>query len=194
MKMFDRERYFVKNRRHKNWIILFIITICLAALAYFAFIVRENGIFLISRSVKNNMSDTLGIDVREGTEIAYNDSHGGFHGDGLTFAAISFSDNAVSKALSNNKNWHPMPLSGELSILVYGIETEHSRNGPYLTDEDGKAIIPDIQNGYYYFIDRYNQNDTKKSDSGLLDRYSYNFTIAIYDTDSDILYYAEYDT
>lgn len=53
-----------------------------------------------------------------------------------------------------------------------------------------KAGIPKVENGGYYFIDR--QQDTERA--GLLYRRSYNFSLAIYDSDENILYYCEIDT
>lgn len=147
-----------------------------------------------NNSVQNEVSDALGIDVSNGTEMTYQDSHGGFHGDGLTFTTIKFSDDTVLASISENRNWHVMPLTEELSALVYGITTDNSRIGPYLTDENGEAVMPEIQNGYYYFVDRYYQNGGDRNDSDLLNRYSFNFTISIYDTDTNTLYYAEYDS
>ena len=43
-------------------------------------------------------------------------------------------------------------------------------------------------------MDRSSESTDNTDDSMLLSRYSFNFTIAIYDTDTDILYYFEYDT
>jgi len=59
---------------------------------------------------------------------------------------------------------------------------------------DGTPAIPEVDNGYYYFRDRHYQSTDPTDDSGVLGRASYNFTIAIYDTDSKILYYMELDT
>ena len=59
---------------------------------------------------------------------------------------------------------------------------------------DGAPVIPEVENGYYYFLDRHSQSTNPKYDSGVLGRASYNFTIAIYDEDRQTLYYAELDT
>ena len=56
----------------------------------------------------------------------------------------------------------------------YGISNENESIGPYLTDEDGNSMIPKIENGYYFFKDR--QADKDKE---ILDRYSFNFTVAV---------------
>ena len=54
--------------------------------------------------------------------------------------------------------------------------------------------IPQIENGYYNFYDRASKNKNNNDDSKLFDRYSFNFSLAIYDADTDRLYYFEFDT
>lgn len=148
-----------------------------------------------SRSLQGKISDALGVDVSSGTIGTSSDSYGGFHGDGQLFVSIHFSDGHIAEALSENRAWRSLPLSGTLTALVYGIRTEDSQTGPYLKDSGGAALFPEIRHGYYYFIDRQaEQGGDSHNDSGVLDRYSLNFTIAVYDTDTNIMYYAELDT
>ena len=82
--------------------------------------------------------------------------------------------------------------------MVYGLRWESDdatyQVGPYLTDDNNNPVIPQIENGYYYFLDRHSRSVDSYDDSDVLDRYSFNFTIAIYDADNDILYYVEFDT
>ena len=49
---------------------------------------------------------------------------------------------------------------------------------------------------YYFFFDRHSDATNPKDDSAFLDesRPSYNFTVAIYDSDTNMLYYARVDT
>jgi hypothetical protein len=61
-------------------------------------------------------------------------------------------------------------------------------------DTENNQDIPEITNGYYYFYDRFEDSSDPLNDSELLERSSYNFTLAIYDADSQILYYCEVDT
>lgn len=147
-----------------------------------------------NNSTQEKISDKLGIDVSGGTEISQNDTHGGFLGDGMYFASIGFSDNTVLNQISENSNWRVTPLTENLSTLVYGTISDNGRFGPYLTNENGKAVIPNIQKGYFYFVDRHSQSTNRHDDTNVLNRHSFNFTFAIYDTDTHILYYVEYDT
>lgn len=92
---------------------------------------------------------------------------------------------AAEKAeqLQNTDGWKVLPLEEELELLMYG----GSSYGYYFAD---KAGIPKVENGCYYFIDR--QQDTERTE--LLYHRSYNFSLAIYDSDENILYYCEIDT
>lgn len=150
------------------------------------------------RSLQEKISDACGVDISSGTIVTNSNSHGGFHGDGQLFASVKFTDNRIAEELSEDAAWHPLPLSKTLTTLVYGTQTADSQNGPYLKDATGAALFPEIQHGYYYFIDRQSEQPTgstgRHDDTGILDRYSFNFTIVIYDTDTNTLYYAELDT
>lgn len=146
------------------------------------------------KDIQSDISESLGIDVRKGNVLMDSDSHGGFHGDGMLFQQISFEDSKFSDEIKYNDGWKPMPLSQNMEALVYGIEVDTSSIGPYLTDESGDTIIPDIQNGYYYFYDRHSESKDPFSDKDILNRASFNFTLALYDSDNRVLYYVEFDT
>lgn len=137
------------------------------------------------QGIEHEISDVLGVDVTDGEVLSEEDSHGGFHGDGQTAVTLRFADDAVWEEIAANADWQPLPLTGELSALAYGLATADGQIGPYL--EEG--VIPRVENGAYCFIDRHAQADTP-----LLERSSFNFTLAVYDADTRTLYYTEYDT
>ena len=142
-------------------------------------------LFIVSRYSTNRFSIALSVDASGGKEIASYDSHGGFHGDGLTFVSWKFTDDKVRNQILESRKWNVLPLTDNLNRLI----TE-----AYICDENGDRFFPDIQNGYYLFIDRHSESRNSSDDSDVFHRYSFNFTLAIYDTDNDILYYAELDT
>lgn len=110
------------------------------------------------------------------------DTHGGFHGEGSYYLILDCSQNA-DKARSIVENWTALPLSENLHHVMY--------DGYHFAE---KARWPAIENGVYKFVDRQSRSKNSSDDSGILDRYSFNFSIAVYDFDSDILYYFEIDT
>lgn len=138
------------------------------------------------------LSDALGLDLSSETVVTHSDSHGGFHGDGLTYTVLAFSDQEVLKQIQASEAWHELPMDETATVLVYGITQVASdrviQRGPYLSTDDGP--IPEIKNGYYRLIDRQAENDA----SSVLDRESLNITLGIYDADTHLLYYFRFDT
>ncbi len=150
-----------------------------------------------SSNLAEEVSKTIGIDLSNGTVSQSTDSHGGFHGDGITYIKMTFSDKeskTIAKAIENNERWNKLPLTANLNIALYGKESSSGSIGPFVTKDDGKVLFPMVENGYYFFIDRHNESKDVKDDTDILNRYSFNFTIAIYDIDSQTLYYCELDT
>lgn len=131
------------------------------------------------------------LDITNGEILCFKDTHGGFLGDGECYAEVKFSDNSVSDKIKNE--WHKLPLTDNLNTVIYGgeVETEFGP-GTVLSFVDDK--IPVIKNGYYYFEDRHSDSKNKKDDSDIFNRYSYNFTVAIYDSDTHTLYFYALDT
>ena len=118
------------------------------------------------------------------------DTHGGFHGEGSYYIVLDCSQNA-DKARSIVENWTTLPLSENLHIVMYGGEKNGINYGYNFAEE---AHWPTIKNGVYKFVDRHGESKNISDDSEILDRYSFNFSVAVYDLDSDILYYFEIDT
>lgn len=68
---------------------------------------------------------------------------------------------------------------------MYGDEKTSS----YVTDNNSRLLFPEISEGYYMLIDR--QEDKSQN---ILKRSSLNFTLAVYNTKSNTLFFAEIDT
>ncbi|MBQ3556816.1 MAG: hypothetical protein IJA11_03345 [Oscillospiraceae bacterium] len=109
------------------------------------------------------------------------DTHGGFHGDGTYYLILDCSKNR-EKALKAVSKWDRLPLPENMDQLMFGDEASWYR----IADE---AKMPRVENGYYVFQNR--SSDKAAFDkSGRIE----NFTIAVYDTDADMMYYFEWDT
>lgn len=129
---------------------------------------------------KDYVSELGGIDISAAKVVSSQDSHGGFHGDGVL--AVSFDCSDVSDAaLDGMKAWTEFPLSDNMQHVVYG----------GFNDE---VIIPEITNGCYLFHDRHSESTDPTDDSQLFDRYSYNFSLLLFDFDTNMLYLIEVDT
>ena len=120
----------------------------------------------------------MGFDKSEYTIVAEEDN----------YLILDCSSNA-EKALDIAREWNPMPLSENLNLIMYGGVRDGMTYGYELAEE---AHWPKIEHGYYKFIDE--QSDDPADDSGLFGRYSFNFEIAAYDTDTNLFYYFRFDT
>ena len=135
---------------------------------------------------QRHISRTLGIDASDAVvEVSYDD-HSGFHGDGTGYAVLLFSDDSLEEKIAAPGGWRRLPLTDNLQTLIYGTRTETAATGPFIG-----ITFPKVEEGYWYFYDR--QGETE-SDADVLDRNSYNYTFAIYDTENNTLCFCEYDT
>ena len=144
----------------------------------------------------------LGLDINiGGSEIAdCYDSHGGFHGDGETFLEVHFTDQAFAQALAARDGWHGLPLDPDVDQFIYHFYgTYWSPSWDSEQEQWAPGKIPAIEHGYWRLVDR--QPESSRAERvredepfGINNRYSYNLTIGLYDTDHDILYVLALDT
>ena len=136
------------------------------------------------KKVKNPyayVKDSIKKDVSKCTNVE-NDYY--YVRDGYAFMSFDCSDTDIYDQV---RNWKELPLTENLDQMLYislRLDKEYNFDKP--------------TNGYYYFIDRYTKqykdNDDIYSDTLLFERYSTNFTVAIYDNDNKMFYYYELDT
>ena len=152
-----------------------------------------------ARGVLDEVAGALELDLSGCEVVSSRDDHRGFHGDGTAFAELNCSHTGVLDQIKEDSNWKAFPLDRTARALVYGVREEVGteetgimvyQTGPYLTGEEGDPLVPEIREGYYRLIDRH----AKAGETDLLDRASLNFTLALYDTDTDTLYFYEMDT
>lgn len=128
-------------------------------------------------------------------EILYNlDTHGGFHGDGDWLAVLRYQDDSLLRTIEGSKEWKPLPLP----IALEGISgLLPSVSGEAENDSISKEALLSAEHGYYFFLDRWRGKENvnpKDENNMLLHRFSYNFTLAVYDEDSATLWIMETDT
>lgn len=143
-----------------------------------------------SATQQEKISNEIGIDVSKGKEISSYDTHSG-NRDGVSCFSWIFSEDEILQQIKNDRRWEKLPTNRAVEILVYGICDENGIIGPFLSNQNGRNLIPRIQNGYYLFIDRHSD---KGENQDIFGRNSFNFTVAFYDIDNNILYYGELDT
>ena len=174
----QKRRYSIRTAR--NRIIVFIV--------FFAFIAVLLSLSGCSSFAKLQDDQQLMISLDGGSEKTEVDTHGGMGGDGYSLTIYSFEDNSALEQIQTNKAWKPLPMNDVTEKLAYGKDDV----GPYLCDDDQNPILPKVTDGYYILIDRRDTKEQKEQD--ILDGQSFNFTIAIYDTDLNKLYVGKLDT
>lgn len=140
---------------------------------------------------ESQQTNYFGFETSDFTVVEERDTHDGFLGDGSYYLILDCSQNA-SRAHEVITGWKELPLTDNLNLIMYG----GVRNGViYGYDLAKEAHWPaTIRNGVYKFVDRHSESVNEEDDTNLLDRYSFNFSIAVYDLDTDTLYYFEMDT
>ena len=137
-----------------------------------------------------DISMALGADVNTAEVLSETDSHGGFHGDGERYMEFQFEGNEFENVIKKDNTWHSLPIKEDtVTAVFYGLEKDGIVYGPYIDAE-----IPKVEEGYYFIYDRHSDSTEPFDSAEILERGSFNFTAAIYDVNTDRLYYVEVDT
>ena len=156
---------------------------CLAAAVY-VLLMYPTSVYI------SKTTERFGFRKADFTVLEECDTHGGFLGDGTYYLIMDCSDNK-EKALKLIKGWNKLPLSRNLELTMFGGEKDGRKYSFGFAEE---AKMPKIENGFYMFEDRHSESENSKDDSDLLSRASFNFSIAVYDCDTDIFYFFALDT
>ena len=146
--------------------------------------------FFLCNTIGSGQADYFGFKLTEFTVVEEKDTHGGFQGEGSYYLILDCSQNS-NRAHEITQGWKELPLSNNLDLVMYGGEKDGVSYGYNFAEE---AHWPTISNGVYKFVDRHSESVDKSDDTNLLNRYSFNFSVAVYDLDTDTLYYFEMDT
>lgn len=132
----------------------------------------------------NRISESLDIEISQESVVENKDVEN-------EFITLKITDEKTIDEIKSE--WKELPLTENLTALIYGLEDEASSIGPYITN-DNQPLFPQIENGYYYFYDRNSKSTDNFDDTEILNRNSFNVTIAIFDMDTNKLHYCEFDT
>lgn len=122
------------------------------------------------------IGEALGLDLSDGTLIHFENSHGGFHGDGLTEAEVDLK--GMAEKLEGASGWKPLPMT-ENAAQAFQI----------CAGEDSRAV-----QGWYFLYDRHSESTDPYDDTELHSRFSWNFTLAVYDNQQERMYFYKLDT
>lgn len=168
----------IRNKRYdKKKIIILFLSIIIFLISVDVNIYQIEVIYVTKKYTDTNVSMCK--------VVKKNEREASFLGDGMDLYVFEC-DNKVAKDFDNVK-WKKLPFTEDLETLMYGGE----KNGiSYGYEFAIKYNIPHIENGYYYFRDKNN----KYTADNFLDSEVLNFQLIIYDSDTHLLYYFEFDT
>lgn len=133
-----------------------------------------------------SIGQKIGIKIPEYQDRKWVNDRGWF-ADGTETAVYQFDGgNAklVKDQIAQEEQWNTLPPTKNVSYFTERVEWD-----------DGGAEIPDIENGYWYFSDE-TPPDAHPPNiyTGQFPPPPMNFNFAIFDTDTNTLYYFEYDS
>ena len=126
------------------------------------------------------ISEEILLDVRDSEVLYEMDTHGGFLGDGDATIVLKMNDD-LTDVIEGDSLWHELPLPSQLNLGLF-------------CDEEGNRLIGEIENGYWFFVDRNSEAEDIFDPSDLDKRASWNYSFAVYDADENILCVYELDT
>lgn len=127
----------------------------------------------------------LGILRDEYTILHEEDSHGGFHGDGLYFVVLDCSGK-MEEVQKLTADWREVPLPKDLHRVLYD---------RYVSEFDpaSSGQFPVAENGCYYFNNRHHKAESFQ-DEGIFAQSSLNFSLAVFNRDNNTLCLMCFDT
>ena len=191
--------HLIKSKKTKFNVIQNIAVILLSlAILFFSYFMAVfsllNPTLPFPKKDKEITSQQLNVNLDKGKYLKRKNDYGGFlnlTGDGYYFSIMQFKDeDDISEDLKNNPEWNELPMPSELK-LSWGMEVDGKKLDLYYRDKYG-VIIPDVQNGFYFFKNRREGFDPK--DINAINEKPWNYTAAVYDSDTHTLYFFEIDT
>lgn len=131
----------------------------------------------------------LCADLPAGIQLEYQDSHSGFHGDGVLTAVVTFPSQKAVREFTGRlaAPWSPLPVEpAELSWAVH----REWRGLPPLSTDLRRNDLPPVTQGYWFYRDRYQE---QYGQACAFNPYLQNATFALLDTQDGVLYVLEID-
>lgn len=152
---------------------------------YFLFDPRAKELSQVEKDLK--------IFLPRSSSVTESSDSTGWFGDGEVDIEIALPADVDEKkmGITGQNGWHPLPMPKELALLIYG-----GSGGLIQYDGWGDGWIKktkSVQTGFYYFLDR-NEMDLREKIGPLQNRFSQDFTFALYGSGTRTLYYYQFDS
>lgn len=132
---------------------------------------------------KRHLESRLGLSFPTGTEIVCEDSHGGFHGDGVLAAIVRFPDSQAGEKVIRSiaKQWTPLPVKEDWIEKFQVVWTDYAKT---------LDALPQNIEGFWFYRDRYKE---RYGEVCYPNPVMQNCTFAMLDTETGLLYVLEVD-
>ncbi len=176
--------------------VIFLLTLCIL-LACIILMLFGTKFFSLIHNPKTDeellltkIKSKTGIDFSSCELLSEENTHGGFLETGATQKIYNCYHQDIKKK-SLKQGLKLLPLSKNLTEDIMANFPNDDKIAP-------GNIIPEITNGYYFFIDNYTVNYESNldiySDKNISNRLSRNYSLGVYDYETKIFYYFELDT
>lgn len=132
---------------------------------------------------KRHLESRLGLSFPTGTEIVCEDSHGGFHGDGVLAAIVRFPDSQAGEEVIRSiaEQWTSLPVQEDWMEKFQAVWTDY-----------GKTLdaLPQNIEGFWFYRDRYKE---RYGEVCYPNPVMQNCTFAMLDAETGLLYVLEVD-
>ena len=132
---------------------------------------------------KRHLESRLGLSFPTGTEIVCEDSHGGFHGDGVLAAIVRFPDSQAGEKVIRSiaKQWTPLPVMEDWREKFQVVWTDYAKT---------LDALPQNIEGFWFYRDRYKE---RYGEVCYPNPVMQNCTFAMLDAETGLLYVLEVD-
>lgn len=132
---------------------------------------------------KRHLESRLGLSFPTGTEIVCEDSHGGFHGDGVLAAIVRFPDSQAGEKVIRSiaKQWTPLPVQEDWMEKFQVVWTDYAKT---------LDALPQNIEGFWFYRDRYKE---RYGEVCYPNPVMQNCTFAMLDAETGLLYVLEVD-
>lgn len=151
---------------------------------------------LMEQFYPEDIGESLGLELAGCPVEILKNTYGSYWSYGEYTAAVPLTPEQAEAAEAGMTGtyWHSGPLPLQLRAVLYGTTANTDYRGPFFTDYDGNLLIPEADPEAFFFRDRAGDRIAPADWKRLHNDYQMNFTLAVYDADTNILYFFMKDT
>lgn len=144
--------------------------------------------FMKKNKINRSISKDIGVAIPYSLSFEYEDSHGGFFGDGTTLARAKISQADIDRLVNkSNSLWNTYPLNRDLEVITRRLENFNMKLAREIK-------LDDIDKGYWIYLDRKKGKNVYLKGSESMVPNSNHYSLAIIDDEENMIYYLKFDS